>query len=339
LKESYLQKYHEIENAYNMANNKISILREDKSALSGKLDANHITLDQIIASKSSTDNTIQEKLYRSKYATLADVEKVLAQPMDIEQEKKKISKFKESLNLLEKQLIELKAEIGDQKYDKVFYQQIQFSISQISEDINLRNQQHGIYENELKKLKDDLKKQKELIKSVTQLQSRAEDIKNIKQLFKGSGFVNYISSVYLQELCHAANDRFYKLTKQKMSLEVTDDNNFQIRDFMNGGKTRNIKTLSGGQTFQAALSLALALADNIQKITESKQNFFFIDEGFGSLDKESLDIVFDTLKSLRKESRIVGVISHVEEMQQEIDMHLKIVNDEEKGSTIECSWK
>ena len=339
LKESYLQKYHEIENAYNMANNKISILREDKSALSGKLDANHKTLDQIIASKSSTDNTIQEKLYRSKYATLADVEKVLAQPMDIEQEKKKISKFKESLNLLEKQLIELKAEIGDQKYDKVFYQQIQFSISQISEDINLRNQQHGIYENELKKLKDDLKKQKELIKSVTQLQSRAEDIKNIKQLFKGSGFVNYISSVYLQELCHAANDRFYKLTKQKMSLEVTDDNNFQIRDFMNGGKTRNIKTLSGGQTFQAALSLALALADNIQKITESKQNFFFIDEGFGSLDKESLDIVFDTLKSLRKEDRIVGVISHVEDMQQEIDMHLKIVNDEEKGSTIECSWK
>jgi DNA repair protein SbcC/Rad50 len=338
-RENYLQKYHEIENAYNTANNKINILREDKSALSGRLEANKKTLDQIIASKSSTDNTIQEKLYHSGYATLADVEKVLAQPMDIEQEKKKISKYKESLNILEKQLIELKAEIGDQKYDESFYQQIQFSISQISEDINLRNQQHGIYENELKKIKENLKTQNELVKSVTQFRSRAEDIKNLKQLFKGSGFVNYISSVYLQELCHAANDRFYKLTKQRMSLEVTNDNNFQIRDFMNGGKTRSVKTLSGGQTFQAALSLALALADNIQKITESKQKFFFIDEGFGSLDKESLDIVFDTLKSLRKEDRIVGVISHVEEMQQEIDMHLKIVNDEEKGSTIECSWK
>jgi len=107
---------------------------------------------------------------------------------------------------------------------------------------------------------------------------------------------------------------------------------------MNGGKIRSVKTLSGGQTFQAALSLALALADNIQKITESNQNFFFLDEGFGSLDKESLNIVFDTLKSLRKENRIVGVISHVEEMQQEIDVHLRIENHEERGSTIQPSW-
>jgi exonuclease SbcC len=140
--------------------------------------------------------------------------------------------------------------------------------------------------------------------------------------------------VYLQELCHAATERFYKLTRQKLSLEVTDDNNFQVRDFLNGGKVRNVKTLSGGQTFQAALSLSLALADSIQKITESNQNFFFLDEGFGSLDKESLSIVFDTLKSLRKENRIVGVISHVEEMQQEIDNYLKIVMDEEHGSII-----
>jgi DNA repair protein SbcC/Rad50 len=339
LKESYLQKYYEIENAYNTANNKINFLRENKSTLSGKLEANLKTLDQIILSKNSTDNLIQEKLYHSGYTTLSQIENVLAQPMDIELEKKKISRFKESMNILEKQLIELKAEIGDQKYDEDFYQQIQLSIRQISEDINLMNQQQGIYENKLKKMEEDLKTKNELVKNVTLLRSKAEDIKSMKQLFKGSGFVNYISSVYLQELCHAANNRFYKLTKQRMSLEITNDNNFQILDFMNGGKTRSVKTLSGGQIFQAALSLALALADNIQKITESKQNFFFIDEGFGSLDKESLDIVFDTLKSLRKESRIVGIISHVEEMQQEIDMHLKIVNNEEKGSTIECSWK
>ncbi|MEE4286939.1 MAG: hypothetical protein V2I31_12355, partial [Mariniphaga sp.] len=81
------------------------------------------------------------------------------------------------------------------------------------------------------------------------------------------------------------------------------------------------------------------LADNIQKITESNQNFFFLDEGFGSLDKESLNIVFDTLKSLRKENRIVGVISHVEEMQQEIDVHLRIENQVEKGSIIYPGWK
>jgi len=171
------------------------------------------------------------------------------------------------------------------------------------------------------------------------LEVRAENIRTLKSLFKASGFVDYISSVYLQNLCNAANDRFFQLTRQKLSLEITPDNTFQVRDFMNGGKTRSVKTLSGGQTFQASLSLALALADNIQKVTQSNQNFFFLDEGFGSLDKESLDIVFDTLKSLRKENRIVGVISHVEEMQQEIEVHLRIENHEERGSIIHRSWE
>ncbi|MBN2262548.1 MAG: hypothetical protein JW735_06540, partial [Prolixibacteraceae bacterium] len=69
------------------------------------------------------------------------------------------------------------------------------------------------------------------------------------------------------------------------------------------------------------------------------QRFFFLDEGFGSLDKESLTIVFETLKTLHKENRIVGLISHVEEMQQEIDNYVKVNNSPEQGSIIQCSWE
>ena len=167
---------------------------------------------------------------------------------------------------------------------------------------------------------------------------RAENLKVLANLFRSSGFINYVSSVYLQNLINAANQRFYKMTKQKLTLELTADNAFQVRDFMNDGQVRSVKTLSGGQTFQAALSMALALADNIQHLTKSKQNFFFLDEGFGSLDKEALAIVFDTLKSLQKENRIVGIISHVDEMQQEIQVNLKIINDIERGSLITKSW-
>ena len=90
--------------------------------------------------------------------------------------------------------------------------------------------------------------------------------------------------------------------------------------------------MSGGQIFQASLSLALSLADTVRNLTKSNHNFFFLDEGFGSLDKESLHLVFDTLPQLRHENRIVGVISHIEEMQQEIDNCPKIRMDEEKGS-------
>jgi DNA repair protein SbcC/Rad50 len=96
-----------------------------------------------------------------------------------------------------------------------------------------------------------------------------------------------------------------------------------------------VRTLSGGQIFQAALSLAIALADSIQPLMKSKQNFFFLDEGFGALDRESLQVVFETLKALRKEHRIVGVISHVEDMQQEISRFLKVSLDEVTGSMVE----
>jgi len=178
----------------------------------------------------------------------------------------------------------------------------------------------------------------QLQKDLDAVTVRAENLKVLSNLFRSSGFVNYVSSVYLQNLINSANQRFYKMTRQKLMLELAEDNGFRVRDFMNNGEVRSVKTLSGGQTFQAALSLALALADNIQFLTKSKQNFFFLDEGFGSLDKDALSIVFETLKGLRKENRIVGVISHVDEMQQEIPVNLKIVNDIERGSLVYKSW-
>jgi len=185
-----------------------------------------------------------------------------------------------------------------------------------------------------KQLKADWKSKKELAKQQATLDKRKDNLSTLAKLFRSSGFVNFISSVYLQDLCSAANERFFKLTKQQLKLEVTEDNSFNVRDYLNNGKTRHVKTLSGGQTFQISLCLALALAESIKQQSQSKQNFFFLDEGFGTLDKESLHIVFDTLKSLRKEQRVVGVISHVEELQNEIDVCLNIVKDEERGSLI-----
>jgi len=337
-KESCLLKYQEIEKAFTTANDKINALEKERDALTVRLEVNNNLLTQEIAEKKALDTRVQIELERSNYTTLPEVEAILSNPMNTEAEKNKLKQFRDSMKKIENDLATLQKDLGDQNYDSEKHQGVLDMISKIQEELTQATLSQGKLAMELENLKKDFEALKALSDQKKALDSRAEDLKTLKQLFKASGFVNYISSVYLQELCHAANDRFYKLTRQKLSLEVTEDNNFQVRDFMNGGKTRNVKTLSGGQTFQAALSLALALADNIQKITESNQNFFFLDEGFGSLDKESLDVVFDTLKSLRKENRIVGVISHVEEMQQEIDTHLKITNDEDRGSLIKPSW-
>ncbi|MBW8334034.1 MAG: SMC family ATPase [Prolixibacteraceae bacterium] len=335
---SLLQNHAALEKQFNELTNKLTELRKRKDTVSGSLEANRKELFQEREANSAIQNELTYRLQKSSYANVEEIKQILAQVINLELQKQKLTDFRQQLMLLQNQLAQTQNDIGNRAYDSEAHSKLIVEISAMGEILNHKNQELGKVEQLLKKLKSDIESQAQLRKEIENLELRAENIKTMKSLFKASGFVNYISSVYLQNLCNAANDRFFQLTRQKLSLEITDDNNFLVRDFMNGGKVRSVKTLSGGQTFQAALSLALALADNIQKITDSNQNFFFLDEGFGSLDKDSLSVVFDTLKSLRKENRIVGVISHVEEMQQEIDTHLRIENHEETGSRIWRSW-
>jgi len=327
-----------IEKQFTQFTNQLMELRKEKDTVSGSLEANRKELLQEHELFASLHKELETRLLQSNYSSIEEVKKILKLEINLEAEKKKLVDFRQQLLVVQNQFQQVQHEIDNRLYEPEKHQQLLAAINLAKEELNRRNQELGKVEELLRKLHHDMESQALLRKELENLELRAENIRTMKSLFKGSGFVNYISSVYLQNLCNAANDRFFQLTRQKLSLEITDDNNFQVRDFLNGGKVRSVKTLSGGQTFQAALSLALALADNIQKITDSNQNFFFLDEGFGSLDKDSLAVVFDTLKSLRKENRIVGVISHVEEMQQEIDTHLRIVNHDETGSLILPSW-
>ena len=311
----------------------------EKDSLISALAINSRELEQEQAAIYSLQQQLREELEKSTFSKLEEVRKILSTAMDPEAERKKLTTFREALMHGRLAVQQLRKEIDGRVYDARAHEMLIDEMKGIGEEVTAKNKELGKITGLLTKLRSDLQKKSELKGAMEKLQARGENIRTMKSLFTASGFVNYISTVYLQNLCNAANDRFYRLTRQNLSLEITPDNNFQVRDFMHEGKVRSVKTLSGGQTFQASLSLALALADNIQQITHSSQNFFFLDEGFGSLDRESLGIVFDTLKTLRRENRIVGVISHVEEMQQEIEAHLRIENDPEKGSLIRCSWE
>ena len=156
-------------------------------------------------------------------------------------------------------------------------------------------------------------------------------------LFKAAGFVQFVSSIYLRQLCDHANVRFHRMTRNQLSLQLNENNDFEIIDYLNEGKCRSVKTLSGGQAFQVSLSLALALAESVQSNAKAEKNFFFIDEGFGTQDLESVNVVFETLTNLQKENRIVGIISHVEELKEKMPVSLNITKDEERGSLIEVS--
>ncbi len=258
--------------------------------------------------------------------------------LDAEKVMKEITQFDQNRAIATSRIQELEAENGVSEFLEEAFLQLseQFQLLKSSAE-NLQNQSLLLGQ-DIKEALFKLEEKNVLEKTYGLLQNRESYLRELDYMFRGSGFVKYVSSIYLKELCNTANIRFMKLSKNSLSLEIDDDNTFWVIDYLNGGKRRLLKTLSGGQTFQASLCLALALAEKVKALNQADQSFFFLDEGFGALDRNALRVVFETLKSLRHENRIVGIISHVEELQQEIGVYAQIELDPEKGSQVKYSF-
>lgn len=313
-------------------NNQIISLKERINAL----EVRRKTLEQ---EYQHLEQAFEVKLKESGFGTLEEVRVVLNQNLNIPVLEKELHDYQLKLYNAEQNYQRLSKELENQAFDENQFVLLKTEVTELQSAFQKQHEEQIREQVFLKNQEAGLQKKTALLKELESLQLRGQNIDQLKNLFRSSGFVNYISSFYLNQLCAAANERFYKLSKQQLKLELSDKNDFLIRDYLNDGKLRSVKTLSGGQTFQASLSLALALAESVQKQNKSEQNFFFLDEGFGSLDKEALQTAFETLKSLRKENRIVGVISHVEDLQQEIDVFLQVKNDSAEGSLIKGNWE
>ncbi|MEN7548560.1 SbcC/MukB-like Walker B domain-containing protein [Rapidithrix thailandica] len=314
-------------------------LEKQLAETKGQLKTEQVHQQELKGKMVALEGNLLKEVEESPFESLEHIREILNKNLNVQELKKQLEAYKEAWRNLELKLAELEGKIAGKVFDKEAYQNLLQQI-EIFEKERLQNEQQlAVLQKEIEELIRKLEEKKELQKQTGELDKRRENLKTLQDLFKSKGFVEYVSSIYLKELVYAANQRFMKLTHSQMSLELNDRYEFIVRDYLNNGRTRLLKTLSGGQTFQAALCLALALAENVKALNRSEQSFFFLDEGFGTLDKQSLSIVFDTLRALQQENRIVGIISHVEELQQEIDVALKIENHSEEGSIVKYSWQ
>jgi exonuclease SbcC len=321
-------------------------LEKQRNELKENLVKTESTLEVSLSAKQNSANklsSIQQdivfKITNSEFKNKESIVQILNQNIRVSELKQEIESYNREFAIAKDRLQEKENELEGKTFDEADYSKKRQELSEAESELKALESQKSILISQLEENKLKLARILKLEEELTQLNLRKENLSVLAGLFKASGFVRYVSNIYLQQLCNAANTRFHKLTRQSLQLEVDDKENLNVRDFLNDGQLRSVKTLSGGQTFQASLCLALALADSIKSLSQANQNFFFLDEGFGSLDKESLQVVFETLKALRKENRIVGVISHVEDLQQEIGAYLTIVNDSEKGSLVSRSWE
>ncbi|MGN7414201.1 SbcC/MukB-like Walker B domain-containing protein [Paenibacillus sp. SAF-068] len=172
----------------------------------------------------------------------------------------------------------------------------------------------------------------ELENKRVEVSRQGELLSKLQSAFRGNAFVEYIAEEQLMQVSHAASQRLRFLTKQRYSLEVDSGGGFVICDDANGGVKRPVSTLSGGETFLTSLSLALALSAQIQLRGQYPLQFFFLDEGFGTLDPELLDTVITSLEKLHDDRLAVGVISHVPELRARLPRKLVVIPAGEAGN-------
>lgn len=319
---------------YQSETDRLNVLENEYRKWEGSVEEKAREISLLDEEKKAREGELGELLKNSVYTDIAKVREILNKKLDLPVCRNRINQFNQQLHVVQVRKLELEKLLVGIEYRAEEHEELIQQLGRMQQRERELLAEHGGLSNQIKDMEARAVVRAKIGKELEVLDLRLRNLQVLKGLFRGNDFVKFVSSIYLQNLCNAANERFYRMTRQRLKLELDEDNDFVIRDYMNEGRTRSARTLSGGQVFQASLALALALTDSVRHLVGSNQNFFFLDEGFGSLDKESLRVVFETLKSLRDENRVVGLISHVEEMQQELPACLFVENTTERGSVI-----
>lgn len=252
-----------------------------------------------------------------------------------------IRSYYSSLEVLTKQIEELKAELKDKEYMDISSLDEQVKELEIHLDIIKEKRQRA--QNAVSYITDLHENIKRIDEQIHEEEKAFQELVDLYEVMKGDNdsrisFERYILIEYLEQIVQIANERLRKLSNGQFYLKRSE--RVEKRNRQSGlgldvydaytGQTRDVKTLSGGEKFNASLCLALGMADVIQAYEGGiSMETMFIDEGFGSLDEESLTKAVDALIDLQKSGRFIGVISHVQELKNAMPAVLEVTKQKD----------
>jgi exonuclease SbcC len=164
-------------------------------------------------------------------------------------------------------------------------------------------------------------------KEAGDLQSRAELYRELGKTLKADQFIRFVLGEAIRRLATSGTKQLLMLSSSRYSF-WTEGDEFLVIDHWNADETRSVNTLSGGESFLASLSLALALAESLSSFTSDPKQFaldsLFLDEGFSTLDVETMDVVVQGIEALAGNERLIGVISHVSELAERFPVRISV---------------
>lgn len=327
----------EIEKEAERVRKAINALEVEQSRLDATIEH---TIGQIDTNKQKVDvQKEQVEQLKETFGFENDYEKWLLAKITAEDYRKKIETYKEELNYNARQLATNRQalEVYD---DTKTSEELQETLTQLKKErveIELKrdklNVKSGILENIWREVKKNYEQSEKILEPYKIYQELSEVANGQTDRTNKVSFERYILSIYFSEVLIAANIRFEKMTNNRYELVRREERakhgaggglDLNIFD-RHSGNERSVKSLSGGETFQASLALALGLSDVIQNQQGGVYvDTLFIDEGFGTLDADSLEMAVETLMELQANGRMIGIISHVEDLKNRIPARIVV---------------
>ena len=267
-------------------------------------------------------------------------EKLLILEQETADYKKTLHKLLGQIKILEKTLLGKKKQSEEEKQKK--FEQTEQNLEKIRLELREIYKRISFYEKTLEQLKKLWEESEKTRKERLALLSLSDTASGMLAGKPKVSFERYVQSAYFKQIVVEANQRLEQMTNGRYELlvEETGTNkksqsglDLQVYDY-HTGKVRSVRSLSGGESFQAALSLALGVSGVISQFAGGiRIETLFIDEGFGSLDEQSLELAVKTLRELSSQGCMIGIISHVKELKEQIFYKIEVKKGQ-KGSQI-----
>ncbi|TXR98321.1 SMC family ATPase [Bacillus sp. SH7-1] len=291
--------------------------------------------------KEETFTRFMKELEQSGFTNQSTYKEAKLSDAEMELIQKEIQSYYSSLEVLAKQIEELHAEVKDKEYMDITVLGEHIQELEINLDIIKEKRQRA--QNAVTYISDLHENIKRIDEQIHEEEKAFQELIDLYEVMKGDNesrisFERYILIEYLEQIVQIANERLRKLSNGQFYLKRSE--RVEKRNRQSGlgldvydaytGQTRDVKTLSGGEKFNASLCLALGMADVIQAYEGGISiETMFIDEGFGSLDEESLTKAVDALIDLQKSGRFIGVISHVQELKNAMPAVLEVTKQKD----------
>ncbi len=234
----------------------------------------------------------------------------------------KIDTHESEKHLLDVEIVALRTRFVETPFDPKVLTQVTTLAEKIAAEIQEIQQNTGAQEQKIKGLKDDLQKREKLDSEVDTTKQEMERWKNLQQIIPRNELRDFALDIMFQQVSRIANVQLAYLTSDRYQLDVETIGKLTVIDRWNANEKRPVETLSGGESFLTSLALALALSELSQG--RAQLNSLFLDEGFGTLDTETLDIAIAALEGLRMQGRSIYLISHVQELTRRLPVKIKV---------------